>query len=58
MEPSGEKDVKPTRTTDYTLTASGPGGSLDQRTVTVAVKVETRLREAAAESPVPLMRKG
>ena len=40
VEASGEKALRPTKDTEYTLTAAGPGGSLDQRTVTIAVKKE------------------
>ena len=35
--PAGEKSVKPDRTKDYTLTATGHGGSAEQRSVTVTV---------------------
>ena len=51
VEASGERPLKPTRTIDFTLTATGPGGSADPRSVTITV---TAKAEPPPPPPLPL----
>ena len=53
VPPSGAKNVKPDKTTTYTLTAKGPGGAASPKTVTVTVEEPKVVVEKPAQPEGP-----